>query len=693
MILPLAATLALIGTSSLGAQADQPTPSAPAASAADAGAQSAASATPAPQAAASQGSATTDSASAAAASASGTAASSAPPAIPAHPITAHERRLADRAYDRGLAHMRERRYEDAARDFATAIQQDPSRPSFYQALSVAQEARVTGLLQHAAQERSSNPAAADRLLAQARGIDPANPRVLQHDTTALPSPLVARPALQQLAFVPAGAIVPQVNRVVHTFHESTDTRAFAAELGSIYGLRLALDPDLQSRSFRVDLDDADYNTAMNVFGMVAGVFPTPLDEHSILIAADTEQNRKRFEHLLEETVPLPGYSAEQINEVGTMLRTVFELPDQKQVQSSPLLNALVIRAPEDTLHAMDAVLADLIDSSSEVTVDVKLYSVDSSKVRNLGVTLPTSFTLFSARSEIQNVLNSNASLIQQLIANGALPAGATGAQIAAYLVFVAGLGNGSILQNTLFLFGGGLSALTSGTGSTNSFGVTPIGVATASFPALNFALQTSQAVALDDLQLRVADRQTAIFKAGSRYPIQTAIFSDIATGTNATGSLSSLLSQYLGSSAASALTSVPTIPQFQYEDIGLTVNATPRVMNREEVALKLEVKISALSGNSINGIPILASRDIASSLSLRDGETVVMTSHVADSEAAAVTGIPGLNSIPGLRNLTDRTDNDSHTTLVLLVTPHIVRHSHDLRRGPYVPVQNRPDNE
>lgn len=614
------------------------------------------------------------------------------PALAAKAVSPHQRKEADHAYDRGVARMREKQYEEAARSFALAIQADPTRPVFYQALSVAQEARVSGLLQSAAQERGTNPAAADRLLAQARGIDPDNPRITQHDAAAASKERESG-AMQQLSFVPAGAIDAEPNHALHSFHERTDTRAFAAELGSIYGLRIAVDPDLQSRPFRIDLDSADYTTAMNVFGLIATIFPTALDEHSVLIAANNEENRKRFEHLLEETVPLPGYSTAQINEVGTMLRTVFDLPDQKQVQSSPLLNALVIRAPEDTLHAMDTVLADLIDSGSEVTVDVKLYSVDSTKVRNLGVTLPTSFTLFSARSEIQNVLNSNSSLIQQLLANGAIPATATPAEIAAYLVFVAGLGNGSILQNTLFLFGGGLSSLLSSSKNANSFGVTPIGLATSSFPALNLALQTTQAVTLDDLELRVADRQTAVFKAGSRYPIQTAIYSDIATGSNATGSLSSLLSQYLGTAAANSLSSVPTIPQFQYEDIGLTVDATPRVMNRNELAMKLEIKISALSGNSINGIPILANRDFSSSLTLRDGETVVMASHVLDSEAAAVNGIPGLNSIPGLRNLTNRNDNDSHTTLVLLVTPHIVRHSHDERRGPYVPIQSRPDED
>ena len=590
--------------------------------------------------------------------------------------------------------MRNQHYDLAARDFASAVQADPARPAYYQALSIAQEARISGLLHTAAQERATNPAAADRLLAEARGLDPGNPRVTQRDTPAASVPRTHPVSpLEQLHFVPAGAIVAQPNRALHSFHQTLDTRAFAALLGSVYGLRVAVDPDLQNRQFRIDLDDADYAAAMGVFSLVAGVFPTPLDAHSILIATDNEQNRKRFEHLLEETVPLPGYSAEQINEIGTMLRTVFDLPDQKQVQNSPLLNAIVIRAPEDTLHAMDAVLADLVDSGSEVMVDVKLYSVDTTKARNLGVTLPTSFTLFSARSEIQNVLNSNATLIQQLIANGALPATATPGEIAAYLVFVAGLGNGSILQNTLFLFGGGLSSLTTTSGTPSSFGVTPIGIATNSFPALNFALQTSQAVTLDDLELRVADRQTAVFKAGTRYPIQTSIYSDLATSTRASGALSSLLAQYLGRSSASSLSSMPTIPQFQYQDLGLTVNATPRVMNREEIALKLEVKISALSGLALNGIPILASRDFSSSLSLHDGETVVMASHVLNSEAAAVNGIPGLNSVPGLHNLTNRRDNDSHTSLVLLVTPHIVRHAHDLGRGPYVQVQNRPDND
>ncbi len=623
-------------------------------------------------------------ASAEAASATQTASAS----LPTRPVSPTLRKAAERSFHHGSSAMRNGNFEAAARAFAMAVRDDPTQPAYYQALMVAQESRVSSLLHTAAQERTTRPLAAERLLAEARGLDPTNPRITQRNVPNNIEEARTGNALASLRFVPAGELVALPNASVHSFHESTDTRAFAQELGTAYGLRIALDVDVQSRPFRIDLDDADYKTTLRIFDMLADVFATPLDAHTILLATDNPANRKRLEHLLQETIPLPGYSTAQINEAGNMLRTVFEL-EPRQVLISALLQALVVRAPEGTLHAMDAVLSDLISGGREVTIDVKLYSVDTTKVRNLGVVLPTSFTAFSARSEIQNVLNSNSALIQQLIANGALPATATPAQIAAYLVFVAGLGSNSILKNTFFIFGGGLSTLTS---NYNSFGLTPIGLATGSYPSLNFALQKSEAVALDDLQLRVADQATATFKAGIRYPIQTSIFSDIASRSSSSGTLAALAAKYLGTGASTLNTSA-VVPQFQFEDLGLTVNAIPRVLNRNEVSLQLEVKVSALAGSALNGIPVLASRLFSSTLTVEDGQTLVMASNLQDSEAAVVTGIPGLNSVPGLGNLTNRSTNAARSNVVLLVTPHIVRHAHDVAKGPYVPLPPRPDDD
>ena len=46
----------------------------------------------------------------------------------------------------------------------------------------------------------------------------------------------------------------------------------------------------------------------------------------------------------------------------------------------------------------------------------------------------------------------------------------------------------------------------------------------------------------------------------------------------------------------------------QYQDLGLTLKATPKVMRSGDVALTLDMKITALAGTSVNGVPVLNNR-------------------------------------------------------------------------------------
>ncbi len=608
-----------------------------------------------------------------------------PPPEPAPTATkkigSKDRQAAERHYLHGAKALASRDFRSAEQSFAKAYVLDPDHTEYLRALSVAQEHRITSLLQTATQVRPMYPEQAERLMAEARGIDQNNPRVLEHDQASRPVVrrlIAVSPARQRVQL--AGAITLLPTAVRQSFHIRGDIRELAKTIASAYGIQAAIDPDLQEKTVRIDLDDVDYTTAMRVFGMLSDTFNTPLDTKSLLVAEDNAANRTRFEHLLEEVIALPGYSTEQINEAATMVRTVFEL---KQVSVEPQLGAIAIRAPEDTLNAIDATLNDLLDSGSEVMIDMKLYSVDSEKYRNLGITLPQSITAFSVASEARNIVSQNASVIQQLIASGVLPANLTPVEIAAYLVFVAGLGTSSALKNTFLIFGGGL---------------TQLGLTSGNFPVLNLALRESDARSLDDLQLRVADRATAVFKSGTRYPIQTSLFSDVANSTtsslagiNVNGtSVASLLSQYLGTSSIS---SQATVPQIQYEDLGLTVSATPRVQKGGQLEMKLEVKVSALSGQSLNGIPVVASRQFSSTMALKEGESVLMASNVNRSESYAVSGIPGLSEIPGFQGGTNKSSDKITGNLVLVVTPHIVRQSHNRSTGPYIPLEPRKDTD
>jgi type II secretory pathway component GspD/PulD (secretin) len=121
------------------------------------------------------------------------------------------------------------------------------------------------------------------------------------------------------------------------------------------------------------------------------------------------------------------------------------------------------------------------------------------------------------------------------------------------------------------------------------------------------------------------------------------------------------------------LNSVPNVPQVQYQDLGLTLKATPSVMRNNDVALNIDLKIDALAGSSINGNPILDNRAYSGVVSLKRGEGVVVVSELTKSQSRAISGVPGLSEIPGLNNITEIDRQNNYSTLLIIMTPHVIR--------------------
>jgi type II secretory pathway component GspD/PulD (secretin) len=576
---------------------------------------------------------------------------------------------AEKSYLAGAKELRDGHFPQAEQDFAKALQRNPLKPEYVQALLLAREHHVTDLLHEAARERTTDPVSADALVAQARALDPSNPAVSQHV-----APVIKPVRTERLA----QSILLLHNASRHSYHLRADTKTLVQNIARDYGLEAVLDPDLQGKNLRIDVDDATFEEAMRVLGLVADTMYVPLDEHTILLAEDNAQNRQRYERLVEQAYFFPGYAADQLKDFVSIAQTILNI---QKVSVDAAQNAIVVRGPADLADAADRIFTDLLAGDSDVVFDVKMYSVDHARTRNVGVVLPSSFTAYNIAAEAQSIVSSNSSLVQQLIANGVLPSGTSNLEIAAYLVFVAGVGGSANLTNTFFVFGGGS---------------TQTGLTTTGSPTLNLALSTSDARTLEDVQVRAGNRQNAIFKVGMRYPIQTSLYSDIASSaaganTSVNGvSLSSLLSQYLGTSS---LGSSAVIPQVQYEDLGLTLTANPKIQWTGDIATHLEVKLTSLVGTSLNGIPILASRQFSSDLTVHDGDTVMMISEADSSETAAVSGLPGISEIPGFQGTTNKNGNKSTSDLVLLVTPHIVHQGHRAPRGPYISLQPRPDTD
>ena len=413
------------------------------------------------------------------------------------------------------------------------------------------------------------------------------------------------------------------------------------------------DASIPATQARMDIDDVSFDEAARAVGLVTDSFYVPLDAHHVLVARDTRTNRQEFTRLEMETVYLAGLKPEEVTEVSTLAKQVFGV---QQVTAHPEARTLTIRAAPETMDAFNATLRELIDGHSQVLLDVRLIQVAHTSGRNTGVTPPQSFTAFNVYAQEQALLNANQDLVQQIVSSGLAAPGDTLAILG--ILLASGQVSSPLFSNGIALFGGGLT----------ESGLSP-GPAT-----MNLNLNSSDSRELDQIQLRLSDGEAGTLKLGERYPIQTSSFSSLSgnasgipglTGAGTSASLIALLS--------SLENSVPSVPQVEYQDLGMTLKATANVMRNSDVALTLDLKMTALSGGEINGNPILNSRSYSGVVTIKEGSAVVVASELDRSESRAISGTPGLSEIPGLNDMTDKNVQKNFATLLIIITPHVVR--------------------
>ena len=583
-------------------------------------------------------------------------------------------RAAEDAYLSGARLLDHNDLTGAELKFRRAVALNSSNRDYALALSLTHERHVTELIQQAGKARLlGQHEKAETLLAEARLLDPDNgivgPRV---DNGELPKAFhpEIEPWIREDPAI-TGPVTLQPNPGQKSFHLHSDEQDVIRQVLSSYGIRPTFDESVQKDDLRFNLDESSYQQAVPVLLNITHLFAVPMDAKSVFIAKDTPENRQRLERQLQETIYIPGMTNEEMDSFGTLIKNIFDI---KEVTVGKSSGTLVIRAPQETLTYINLTLADLIDGGSEVLIDLQLYSVDTTKQRNIGAQLPQQAGIYNVNSAAQNIVSSNQDLVNQAIAQGLVPAGSSNITIALALI-ASGLVQSTLLSNTVGFFGGGLTAT---------------GVTVNQFAAFNLSLSSSDTRALNDIQIRVGDRQTATFRIGERYPITTATYSSgvssssVPPNTTINGvSVASLLNSAVGSTA--------TIPQIQYEDLGLTLKATPTVQKSGAVKMHLDLKIEALNGASLNNIPVLNSEQFASDVTVDDGETALMVSSLTKSESASLSGYPVLSELPGFQTATATrlTETDS-SDLILLVTPHITRRRSNITVGPRIAI-NLPE--
>jgi type II secretory pathway component GspD/PulD (secretin) len=123
------------------------------------------------------------------------------------------------------------------------------------------------------------------------------------------------------------------------------------------------------------------------------------------------------------------------------------------------------------------------------------------------------------------------------------------------------------------------------------------------------------------------------------------------------------------SSGTTGSTQTP-YPGSEFIDLGVKVKATPSVHENNEVTLQLEFEIRALSGDSVNGIPIISNRTVSQTVRLKEGEPSLIAGLLNQNETKSLSGIPGLATLPGVGYTFGlRSNSASETELLIILTP------------------------
>ena len=179
----------------------------------------------------------------------------------------------------------------------------------------------------------------------------------------------------------------------------------------------------------------------------------------------------------------------------------------------------------------------------------------------------------------------------------------------------------------------------------------------------DFVKTSTDAQTLAKPQVRITEGQESSFSIGDRVPVPVTSFN----------------------TANTAGSNVVPITSYQYQNVGIEVTITPRVHHNEEISLELDIEVSDLGGQ-IGDQPIIGSRNIQTSIRLRDGETNFLAGLIRTNESNRQNGIPGLAEIPVLGRLFSKKRSENRRTdIVLTLTPHIIRRA-DIREEDLAPI-------
>ena len=416
----------------------------------------------------------------------------------------------------------------------------------------------------------------------------------------------------------APVLRPIKREIVNLKMNNQPVKILFETLAKMAGINVMFDPDFvqqnSGKNFPVDFQNTSLEEALDYMSILTKAYWKPISGNAIYVTLDNPQKRRDYEDYIVKVFYLQhALEAQELNEIANAVRVVGEC---RKVVPYPSQMALMVRCTSDQVSLVQKIINDMDKPRAEIVLDVYVLEANRSKTRTLAL----------------GIVNS---------------------------------GKSGIAQAITYTPGAGTSTTAAATSTSTAIALAKLGKITTNDFSINLPSTFLQAL-LDDRttrvlqnpQIRTVDNKKASLRIGDRYPYATGSFNVGTTG---------------GIGGASPYAST----QFQFAEVGVNVDVTPKIHGNQEISLRVEVEVSNIRDQvDIGGLrqPVIGQRKIGEDIRIREGEINVMGGLKSNTRGRTSSGIPGLISLPYLGWLFGTVGDDhSDSELLVILVPHLVR--------------------
>jgi general secretion pathway protein D len=461
------------------------------------------------------------------------------------------------------------------------------------------------------------------------------------DRALTPSDLERKESEERIdSMLPPPELKPVLRTIDPLVMHNQPLKIIYETIGKLAGVNVLFDPQMapSTHNFNLDLPRSTPDQAFDYLGVETHTFWKAISSNTIFVSEDNATKHRDFDDEVVKTVYVTNMTS--IPEFQEIVSAVRALTEIRRTFSSNAQKAIIMRGTTDAVALAEKVIRDLDKPKAEVVIDVIVMQANTSRTRDLaasiagggGLTVPLAFsptnpvTTTTGTTGTTTTTTGTTTSLTPTTTTTTPTTGTTGTT--------------AVALNQL------------GHLSSSDFSVSLPGA------LLNMIMTDSKTKVLNKPTLRASDGMKVQLIIGQKIPY--------ATGSFQPG---------VGTVGVSPLVST----QFQFLDVGVTVDITPQVHSTTEVTLHVEITVSSvLSYVTLGGglsQPVVGQTKNTADIRLREGEVNILSGLSSDSDTKSYGGIPGLTDIPVLGHVlfgNDHTDKEVGQLMIALV-PHIIR--------------------